>query len=471
MRTKLILGPPGTGKTTRLLQIMEEELVAGVEPNRIAFCSFTRKAANEACSRACDKFGYIPKDLPYFRTLHSLAFMLLGLKQNEVLQTKHLKEIGRNLQLVFSGNSNPEEGIPTGRNAGDQYLFLDGYRRARCISATEAYRNLQFYDEMNWDEFTNFQQVLTEYKQSNNLMDFSDMIELCDSKIDVDVVILDEAQDLSTSQWKFANRVFSGAKRIYIAGDDDQAIYQWSGADVSEFLQIEGEKEILSQSWRVPKKVHTLAMDIASRISSRYVKEYNSKSSLGEVTYYPELHNVDISTGEWLLLCRNNFQIQSLIAYAREEGFNYNVRGEPGINPMHVKAIRLWERHRKGAYLTEDEWDIIKPFLPARCKELPTTIWHEAFHRMPFSDREWYVRLLKSGESLTKQPRINISTIHGIKGGEADNVLLLTDMSNKIIQTMNHDPDAEHRVWYVGVTRAKKNLHIIEPKDQNGYQL
>ena len=51
-----IFGPPGTGKTTRLLNMVDNALQDGVSPDRIAFLAFTRKAANEAKERAADRF-------------------------------------------------------------------------------------------------------------------------------------------------------------------------------------------------------------------------------------------------------------------------------------------------------------------------------------------------------------------------------------------------------------------------------
>jgi DNA helicase-2/ATP-dependent DNA helicase PcrA len=58
-----------------------------------------------------------------------------------------------------------------------------------------------------------------------------------------------------------------------------------------------------------------------------------------------------------------------------------------------------------------------------------------------------------------------VSTIHGAKGGEADNVVLFTDLSPAAEAQMNINPDDTHRVFYVGVTRAKQNLFIVEPQD------
>jgi superfamily I DNA/RNA helicase len=75
-----IFGPPGTGKTTKLLKIIEEAIADGVSPEKIAFLSFTRKAAQEAIDRACIKFNLDAKYFPHFRTLHSLAFRQVGLE-------------------------------------------------------------------------------------------------------------------------------------------------------------------------------------------------------------------------------------------------------------------------------------------------------------------------------------------------------------------------------------------------------
>ena len=70
-----IFGPPGTGKTTTLLNLVDRALSDNVPSNQIAFFAFTRKAATEAKERAAERFGLNPKeDLPFFRTIHSLAF-------------------------------------------------------------------------------------------------------------------------------------------------------------------------------------------------------------------------------------------------------------------------------------------------------------------------------------------------------------------------------------------------------------
>jgi superfamily I DNA/RNA helicase len=73
----IILGPPGTGKTTTLLNLVDEFIKQGIKPREIGYFSFSKKAATEAATRAAQKFELSPEhDLVYFRTIHSLCFKL-----------------------------------------------------------------------------------------------------------------------------------------------------------------------------------------------------------------------------------------------------------------------------------------------------------------------------------------------------------------------------------------------------------
>jgi superfamily I DNA/RNA helicase len=82
-----VFGPPGSGKTTYLLNVVDRELESGVSSARIGYFSFTRKAADEARDRALLKFPQLhPKtDFPFFRTLHSLAYRVLSVKPDLIM--------------------------------------------------------------------------------------------------------------------------------------------------------------------------------------------------------------------------------------------------------------------------------------------------------------------------------------------------------------------------------------------------
>jgi len=85
--------------------------------------------------------------------------------------------------------------------------------------------------------------------------------------------------------------------------------------------------------------------------------------------------------------------------------------------------------------------------------------------KIPETDRAYIIAMLRRGEKFNAEPRITVSTIHGSKGGEADNVVLFTDLSPAADNQMRNNPDDMHRVFYVGVTRTKNNLYIVEPED------
>jgi superfamily I DNA/RNA helicase len=85
-----------------------------------------------------------------------------------------------------------------------------------------------------------------------------------------------------------------------------------------------------------------------------------------------------------------------------------------------------------------------------------------ALKSIPPDEREYLRACLHNGEKFGDEPRITISTIHQVKGGEADNVALVTDMGT--LSWKNITSDEEIRVWYVAATRARKNLFLIRPR-------
>ena len=93
------------------------------------------------------------------------------------------------------------------------------------------------------------------------------------------------------------------------------------------------------------------------------------------------------------------------------------------------------------------------------------SVWYEAFEGLdPITEN--YIRNMRAnGETLNKNPRIQMSTIHGEKGGEADKVLLMQDITNAALETFSYDPDELHRLFYTGATRAKRELHVLDPRD------
>ena len=85
-------------------------------------------------------------------------------------------------------------------------------------------------------------------------------------------------------------------------------------------------------------------------------------------------------------------------------------------------------------------------------------------------DRQ-YLSAIKRRGGLNSKPSIKLSTIHRMKGGEDDNIVLLTDMGFMPYKTLMETPDDEHRVFYTAVTRTRKNLHIVDTETKYRYDL
>ena len=94
-----------------------------------------------------------------------------------------------------------------------------------------------------------------------------------------------------------------------------------------------------------------------------------------------------------------------------------------------------------------------------------TDVWYKAFAGLDSTTENYIRNMLANKEKVTQTPRITLSTIHGAKGGEADNVLLLPDITKSAVEHNDINPDELHRLFYVAVTRAKKSLHILEPRN------
>ena len=134
----IILGPPGTGKTEKLLSLVEEYLSKKIHPSRIGYFAFTKKAANEALSRAMHKFNLSEDDLPYFRTLHSLAFRRLSINKNQVMKRFHYQDLGKKLGFSVAYASYQDD-FGGYFSSDSDYLNLISLARVRGIPVEEQF--------------------------------------------------------------------------------------------------------------------------------------------------------------------------------------------------------------------------------------------------------------------------------------------------------------------------------------------
>jgi superfamily I DNA/RNA helicase len=183
-----------------------------------------------------------------------------------------------------------------------------------------------------------------------------------------------------------------------------------------------------------------------------------------------------------------------------QRGFVYATTGGETLDREVVRAVAIWEKLRKGysvrahevrrVYALMEKDQVTHGFKTLPNVEDNTLLsmqdlrnyygllhdlpWDSGLKKIPEEKRRYLLACMRRGEDLTAEPRITVSTIHGAKGAEADHVLLTTDsIGNRMARLRQSDSDHEdeHRVWYVGLTRAKQSLHLINPQKRGGYDV
>ena len=493
MSVRKVFGPPGAGKTTFLLNVVEQELENGVAPHRIGYFAFTRKAATEAKERAIAKFPNLNSetDFPWFRTLHSLAYKCLGVSNKDIMKPEHYSEFAKQAGL--------EIGVETGEDdivvrTDNPILNEINIARIRGEDLRAHYNRSSM--EIEWFHFEYVERAYRHYKQAHGLIDFTDLLELVLQEPDrlpsLEVLIIDESQDLSRLQWDLVQQLCMRAQRAFLAGDDDQAVYTWAGADVKSFLEFPGEITVLQQSYRVPAKVHALAGEVVNRIRNRQAKVWKPREVDGMIQYYNDYSAVDITNGEWLVMASTNYLLNEMHDWIKSQGLLFERHGQRSIPESVLTAVMGWETLRKGKEVPFQVVKVIYKYLDTKVitrgfrqlKDadqetlytleklkadhglLTDVIWHEALSKIGEDKRDYIIALLRRGTKISGKAPIKLSTIHGAKGGEADNVLLLTDLSTKFAKEYDKNPDDVNRLLYVGITRARQSLHIVLPKNE-----
>jgi superfamily I DNA/RNA helicase len=471
-----VVGPPGTGKTRRLLNTVHKYVKDGTRLDQIGYFAFTRKAAGEARDRFLAQNQHLDKkDVKYFQTLHSLAFNNLSLKEENVMQEGNYKAIGESagIQIKYASyETNNFNGI---FSSDSEYLSLINLARVKQIPVEDQF---DLNEHLTWIERSKLLAIDTEiknYKKTYGLIDFTDMLEKFlkqhrDEIPKFKVIFVDEAQDLSLIQWSIIEKLEKDTGcDVWVAGDDDQAIFGWAGADVDSFIYWKSREILLNKSERVPSIVQQKALGIINRIYyNRIQKDYLPKAEAGNIFERYKLSDIDLTEGDWLILTRTKALLKPIAPYLKRKGLFFSTAQGNSIGKSLYEDILSWDKLKRGEPIGEVQEQRIKERVSGD-KDL-TKEWYEAFNTGSLSQKEYMKAMLTNKENLSKDPRIKISTIHGAKGGEATNVVLFLDQTTNTIKGAKKSQakqDEEFRVWYVGTTRTMQNLFVIKCKNKS----
>lgn len=319
--------------------------------------------------------------------------------------------------------------------------------------------------------------------------------------------LFDEQQDASPLLDAACRRLVSAptVKWAYVVGDPFQAIYGFAGSSASCFMSWKADKErIMPKSYRCPRKIlelGELCLKNTKGYFDRGIAPADHEGFVYDTGSIDDVVELVDPSQDWLLIARTNYQAARLAASLHSFGKPHKWTTQPeGVTHRSLGLKGLFELEH-GRPVTGEQWKHAMELLPQRDKHGVAfitrgtkskwkdpevakqwdRIWPEELEQVGATQAliaklksaswvelvdkgtKWRETARRFGVDLACEPRVRVGTIHSVKGAEADNVAMLTTTSKKVDSGMEdqNQRDEECRIAYVGVTRAKKHLHII----------
>ena len=452
--TGILIGGAGTGKTTRLIDIMLKVRDRGVKPHEIGFFTMTVAARMEAAQRAAVAFECNIDELlryGWMKTGHAAVLAMLDISAKELLTgtTKADRDwLKSNVDANMIGGSDEDADPFAAACGGDIALKLwhaarcrlTGLRTAhrvseRCDERTPSFADCVWYIERyesakRLDHRTDFTDLLGMYAGWNFHIDGPTEVQPLGEVPQLPVVFIDEAQDLSDLLNSAMIRLASRAKWKYLVGDPFQSIFSFSGSNPDLFQEWESDKqEVLGQSYRCPKPIHELGERILQQCSNYWDRGINPAPHEGVVErmYLNDDWVSKIDPREsWMLIARTNYVASRLSKELTRAGLPWVTTTGTGVwaSPIRKKAIAGLLELQDGGIVNVDEWSAI-------VKNLPSKI----------GKRKMFVRGTKKRWGEAQDVADDIESLEGIErwGGTVELQNLIS--SGEWIQYIKHADD------------------------------
>lgn len=382
----VIIGSAGTGKTTKLIDIYQNETEErGIE--KVYFLTFSKTTRREIEKRLGKKFT--KAELENVRTLHSLCFNLLGLKPEEVVKTKHIKRFFLEMYGLDYKNSNELDiNEPVSILFGDdeaEKIFRTIQKSRQIITSVNNTREIEEVSVTYRQQVKNIAEEYIKYKKENNIYDFDDMIEKVPElnlfPHNLEVLIVDEFQDLTPLQYITYKHLATYAKKVIIAGDDDQAIYGFSGSDhkmlIKEYYKAteNGNAEVLNTCYRSGANIMKIALNfIEKNCKDRIPKEINFIDDSGEFEMrnfygYGDIVNIinnSYENNKIFILARTNAECRRFSEILNENLIPHSFikRGSIWTNKF-INLINSFIRTKKKKAINKEQILVLMDYIPS----------------------------------------------------------------------------------------------------------
>lgn len=408
----LVAACAGSGKTRVLTERIRYLIDNGENPSNIVAITLTNQAADEMLSRLDGVPGI---NAMFVGTIHSLAYQILrALGYNFKILTD---DVDYQLHLEIINKYAKSLTVKEYDKYRTMYLsYKLGIISENRLLDSLSYDSLQ---ELNWmdEEPTDKHPVTVKSLcKSRNIIEFDDLLRFVNSsgvKLYINHLLVDEFQDIGPLEYKFIKKL--GASNLFYVGDDWQSIYGFKGSNLEVFRDLYNNdkftKYVLSNNYR---SCHNI-VDLGNRIIGYDYKHIDKPVTstiedngiikyVGEEVLLDILHDIDEQDyHDWFVLTRSNKDLVYLQNVLQMEGIPTSIFRREGMSKDDITA-------------------------------------------------------------LMNLNTVKLMTIHAAKGLESDNVLLYGNYS----RVLDNIRDAEEiRIYYVAVTRARKNLIIMR---KNNYK-
>jgi len=522
-----IYGPPGTGKTTKLIKYVVDFVSKGISPKNIAFISFSNAAANVAKKRIADALPEIGTiEFPNFSTMHALATRVGNSMGTELMTDVHFNqfdpqilcwkewtELGNPLSTTdrFSHPVLDQFSLFNSRIGEIKFEYKGGMwdfkKKYQLKDSLLKFLKFEPSSEIDIDIVLNelshkYINEFIAFKKENKLVNFDDVINVVSDESfaqkyipSFELLIIDEAQDLSKNLWVFANKLIMNAEKTFLAGDDDQSIMTGIGADPKTFINYKttNQDDILETSYRIPIKLRNYidkgVMPDLINVVGRVDKNWSPTPKDGEIEL--TINNQTINTQDIIsdikkdyllfinkdaLIIKNftselgksllknaishnsieiNFEELSLKSckyYNHELPFDffYDI-GKGDLNPYEVLAKICIDKN----IIFDEGYTVPNPLklmVPDWLIMAPTKLTGEhisdALKELKIPH---FYRNIPILEASIENTKIRVQTIHISKGDEAKNTAIIVQRFGDVM-TLTRDP----RLAYVALSRSSK---------------
>jgi DNA helicase-2/ATP-dependent DNA helicase PcrA len=565
-----LFGGPGSGKTTALLDRVETLLEdEGVDVSDVLVVSYTRAAAAEIRERLAERLGTTPRALKgNVSTMHAKAYELLNLSRGDVVGEKDKQAFCEEYGIEYedeykSGGRRTARSTTMGnkiiatsqwlqrtrRDVADWYDVPFQWNVEEVRLPPDVDPNAQEGNKYTptWpsdDDRVDIPETIRAwraYKGDNGLVGFADMLERVKGRSlvpHVDYLVIDEFQDITTLQYDVYEEWKPHMKKVLIAGDDDQVVYAWQGADPDLLLDTPRDEDVvLPNSYRLPSKILNVVNREIRHIEKRQEKDLKPRKEGGTVegVYNPSMldlarnvrYTVEQDEGTIMVLFRARYQMFQFIDEFLPLGMPFSVMTDQRMwtdrltdyvravekitedDPVTgLEARRLADMLQESAFGSNDRDDLydliddyeersetddldaieiasdeirdLAPFVPDGASASDMVRKVTSFQRKS-------VAAYFDGPYQDMDPdRVRLGTIHSAKGREADHVFVSTDLTEKVVEQMAASvteeelaahgieeftsttspvpilTDNERRVFYVGMSRARERLVLLE---------